>query len=441
MRHFHFLSAMLGIYFITSMLTYAEPIQGSDKDTVWMQQTNSDGYWVIISHTNKYIAKGGGGTSFYDFNTGELLKTLGGSAQGFFISNDTQFIRINQTGAGIDIIDLNTWQVIGNLEMGNKSLRNNAIANVSNDGKYFISDVEGGLEIWNIETRQPQFFIPVKSDEKYLSELAYAGVHLSCDNRKVFAHVLKTFKPDNDPKHDYTLKYLIEFDLFQGDSTDVYEADLNSYISNDCQLYSTNTESKDSGIKIFNLTNKQLNFNLPTNGYTVTGMEFSPGNKYLYESNNSGAGYGINVWDLTNGSLHYKFQLYYEPSNQWVPFQHMDLSDDGKFIVSTTGKFMFLWTTEHALDNITEPSYSSEILYPNPTNNLINLIFILPKPQIIDINITNTSGKVIKQLFHGFLNEGQQNLNFNISDLSPTAYFVNISSMNYNKIFKLIINK
>ncbi|MEN6511104.1 MAG: T9SS type A sorting domain-containing protein, partial [Chloroherpetonaceae bacterium] len=84
---------------------------------------------------------------------------------------------------------------------------------------------------------------------------------------------------------------------------------------------------------------------------------------------------------------------------------------------------------------------ADELLYPNPTNGMINLQFNQQVSEITTINIQNSKGAMVRPLFNGFLSEGPQNLSYNISDLATGTYFVQVQSKHNSLIFKLIVER
>lgn len=68
---------------------------------------------------------------------------------------------------------------------------------------------------------------------------------------------------------------------------------------------------------------------------------------------------------------------------------------------------------------------SSDLLvYPNPTNNEFSLDMQLNNRLNIEIDLLDSSGKVIRKMFNGTLKSGTQRLNFNIEVLSQGVYYL-----------------
>ena len=77
-------------------------------------------------------------------------------------------------------------------------------------------------------------------------------------------------------------------------------------------------------------------------------------------------------------------------------------------------------------------------IYPNPVTNTVNITINVPTSNNYLITINNINGRIIKTLLNDYLYWGNNIKIFNVSDLSIGTYFINISSINYSKTYKLI---
>ncbi len=80
---------------------------------------------------------------------------------------------------------------------------------------------------------------------------------------------------------------------------------------------------------------------------------------------------------------------------------------------------------------------NTEMVYPNPTTREINLSKLEFKSGNLKIIIADINGKEIKLLFNGYYE--QQNLVFNIGDLSNGTYLLKIQNANEVKTQKIIV--
>ena len=71
------------------------------------------------------------------------------------------------------------------------------------------------------------------------------------------------------------------------------------------------------------------------------------------------------------------------------------------------------------------------LVYPNPvTNSYFHLSFTLENLEQLEIVIYDIQGKMVKELFKGWLKPGEQRLTFNKEALAPGTYFVKITNEN-----------
>jgi len=75
--------------------------------------------------------------------------------------------------------------------------------------------------------------------------------------------------------------------------------------------------------------------------------------------------------------------------------------------------------------SVHENGLSSLKLYPNPVSDLMHLNFYLEKKSDVSVSIISTDGKAQTQLMSKTLNEGNHQLDFDLSDkLEPGIYFL-----------------
>ncbi len=73
---------------------------------------------------------------------------------------------------------------------------------------------------------------------------------------------------------------------------------------------------------------------------------------------------------------------------------------------------------------------NNAVLYPNPSANRITIEFSNTENQRIDIKVFDVNGKIVKQLFGGFVSIGPNEFSFATNELSKGNYFVKISGNN-----------
>lgn len=79
--------------------------------------------------------------------------------------------------------------------------------------------------------------------------------------------------------------------------------------------------------------------------------------------------------------------------------------------------------------------------HPNPFNPSTTIKFALPVKTNLSLNVYNTLGEKVAEIFNGELEEGYHEMMFNASGLSSGIYFYRIESENYSATKKLILLK
>ena len=79
--------------------------------------------------------------------------------------------------------------------------------------------------------------------------------------------------------------------------------------------------------------------------------------------------------------------------------------------------------------------------YPNPFNPSTTIKFALPVKTNLSLNIYNTLGEKVAEIFKGEMEEGYHEMMFNASGLSSGIYFYKIESENYSATKKMLLMK
>lgn len=79
--------------------------------------------------------------------------------------------------------------------------------------------------------------------------------------------------------------------------------------------------------------------------------------------------------------------------------------------------------------------------YPNPFNPSTTIKFALPVKTNLSLNVYNTLGEKVAEIFKGEMEEGYHEMMFNASGLSSGVYFYKIESENFNSTKKLMLLK
>ncbi len=81
------------------------------------------------------------------------------------------------------------------------------------------------------------------------------------------------------------------------------------------------------------------------------------------------------------------------------------------------------------------------IVYPNPTNNEVNIDFTLNNKSSLNVTVLDLTGKVVKEITRNHFNAGTYNINFNVSELSTGMYFIRMESEGSTKTSRLVVVK
>ncbi|MBK7227650.1 MAG: T9SS type A sorting domain-containing protein [Ignavibacteriales bacterium] len=79
--------------------------------------------------------------------------------------------------------------------------------------------------------------------------------------------------------------------------------------------------------------------------------------------------------------------------------------------------------------------------YPNPFNPSTTIKFALPVKTNLSLNVYNTLGEKVAEIFKGEMEEGYHEMMFNASSLSSGVYFYKIESESFNSTKKLMLLK
>lgn len=79
--------------------------------------------------------------------------------------------------------------------------------------------------------------------------------------------------------------------------------------------------------------------------------------------------------------------------------------------------------------------------YPNPFNDQTTISFSLQKPGLVNLRIINLQGVVVKELLSEYLGPGEHLMMWNRANLSPGAYFIQLSTNDQRQSTICIITK
>ena len=78
-------------------------------------------------------------------------------------------------------------------------------------------------------------------------------------------------------------------------------------------------------------------------------------------------------------------------------------------------------------------------IYPNPSNDILNISFSLLKDEMVTIDIYDLSGKKVVNVINEMRNAGAQSVNTDISDLNAGNYIVEVRTNSLSQKLKLSV--
>jgi hypothetical protein len=404
------------------------------QDTIWVRKTDQmDGFYMVkFSNTDSLIVGHGYQNDlFFDAKTGTEIKRIGGNNEVFFINNDANFIRLNQTRTKFEIFDLKTWEVIDTLE--NDGALIGLDAGISKDERYLVSEIQGGFRIWDISTKKI-LKTKIYPPEEYLQKFTIDQIKFLCDGSKIISTLNKEYKDPDNPKGYYIIKHII-YDFNTLDSIDVFEGMAYYRLSNICSLIAFKRSDPTYGVELYDFNTKKLLHQFLVNGPSLTGVEFSKDDKYLVTTNGPGPN-RMDVWNLE--SEDFQRSYFY----QGTSFMTIDISNNDKYFVSSAGYYISLFRSKFHPSYIEDDSLKNLIqIFPNPTKGELYIQLNLPDMGWAKILLTDTMGNVISILYNDYITGYPQKLKFDLSFLSSGTYNITVNNSNNSYTYKLIVNK
>ncbi|OGU39012.1 MAG: hypothetical protein A2X61_00750 [Ignavibacteria bacterium GWB2_35_12] len=408
----------------------AQPVPQDSTDLVWSKITDQTlGFYMVkFSNTDSLIVGHGYDYDlFFDAMTGQELRRIPIDNEVFFIKNDSNFIVLNQSRTRFDIYDALSYTIIDSLENDGTIINEYPIIDLSKDGKYLVAPIPRGFRIWDVTSKR---IVKTKifQDEPNLISVGVDNPRFTCDNNKIITQFSKKYFNPNNPNQPITVGNFTVFDFNTLDSIDSYGNHRGFVISKTCKYITYGTGDSDYGVEVYDFNTKQLLWKIPINGPSLTGIEFSPDDKYLVTSPT------IQIWDMETGKQTYSYQS--GSSN------NIDVSHDGKYIINTIGNYLFLWKARFGINTVpVDSEITPQIIYPNPTTGIATIKYQQPFSEITNIFISELNGLLIKTILNNNLEEGIKNIDFNTFDMSSGTYFIKVENAHLSLVFKLIVNK
>ena len=401
--------------------------QSYAEDTVWTMKTDQSAgmFQVKFSNNDSIIwAMGLENGLFFNAQTGQEIKRIPGTQEVFFINNDQQFIKLNTERTFFEIFDSKTFQVVGALENDGTIINEYPKCDISKDEKYLVAPITKGFRIWDL-TSKNILRTKLFPNEENLLNIGVSNTRFTKDMTKIIAQFGKTIGDPNIPSTIKNIGCFMVFDVITLDSIDSFKNSQYFKLSVQNKYIAYGTGDPTYGLEVYDFNTKELIWKIPINGPSLTGIEFSPDDKYLVTSPT------IQIWDVLSKQM--------VTSYQSGSSRNIAISNDGQYIISSIGRYFYKWYARWDGTSVEEPEHTPILIYPNPTNGLININFNNPINEITKISLNDINGIQLRNLYNGNLDIGQQSLTFDVNELANGTYYIKVNNSQLSLFFKLII--
>jgi len=403
-------------------------VQDYYEDTVWVKKVPNFGniYDVKFSKNDSLIVGWGYGTNiFFEAKNGNEIKRILSYAPIQFFNNDENFVQIAPSNDRIEIYQTSNFKAIDTLEYKTDSIISIL---VSNDEKYVIGVLKDGFCAWDLKTHKILKTITFP-EEEHLRSMECTIQNL-CDNKTFLASFYKIYTDPYPPYKDYKKISYNTYKYLTLDSISSIEGNGICRISNNCEILAKSSRDGNYGVELINFKTGELIQKLPIDGISITGIEFSPDDKYVVTTNSYSA--LMRIWDVDKGT---GVHDYIDGG-----YGNLDITSDGKYIIASILDILILYKANYGGTFIPEKKEIDKTIYPNPTNGNATIEFELKLSGLTTIELINTNGSNIKTILNTFLESGSQKLEFKTDDIPTGSYFLVIQSQKEKIVFQLIIN-
>lgn len=364
---------------------------------------------------------------FYNTFSGEEIKRIPFNTKVHFFKNDENYIQLAPSRDKLIIYRTEDFKAIDTLEYDSLSIGDIVI---SKDEKKVIGIVSNGLREWDLDKHniiKTKFY----KTEEYQTSLQAGQISITNDNSKFIVTETREFLNPKDPENPYfSLRHNI-YDVNNFDSIWTFIDKAAYRLSNTNKYIAFKRALTDYGVEIFDFNTGELVQKLFINGYSLTGIEFSPDDKYIVTSNGPGANCLL-VWSIENGKEVHR----YWPSS----YECIDVSNNGLYVLGNVGNIMRLFKARFEASSVSLKEEIKKIIYPNPSNNIAIIEYELKTSANLTINLINSEGSLFKTILNKFLESGNQKIEINTSDIPSGAYFIVVQTEQKKVVFQLIVN-
>ena len=363
------------------------------EDTVWVKKVPNFGSIddVKFSKNDSIIVAHGYGTNiFFETKNGNEITRILSYAPIQFFNNDENFVQIATSNDRLEIYQTSNFKAIDTLEYKTDSI---CSILVSNDENYAIGVIKNGFCVWDLKTKKIIKTV-ILPEEEYLRSIEITIQNL-CDNKTFLASFFKTYTRSYPPYNDYLIVSYNTYNYSDLDSIDSKEGTGFCRISNNCEILAKNIRDSNYGVELLNFKTGELIQKLPIDGNSLTGMEFSPDDKYIVTSNGPD-GNSLIVWNSETGEKAYIYP--------YGSYSNIDVSNNGKYIIASCGEYLFLINFKNETSIVENKDENNvKTIYPNPATGNVTIDFNIISTRKNSDWLIDLKGELIKSVFNGFL--------------------------------------
>lgn len=188
-------------------------------------------------------------------------------------------------------------------------------------------------------------------------------------------------------------------------------------------------------IKFFNIEKRELikEYYHKITDTVIQQMAFAPDSKkFIYAWANVLLEYKTSISNLGTFTLDYTYNYSGNPI--------ITVSDDSKYVALSGGRRVNVLNAKWSASSVNDFENKEDIIiFPNPTTSIAQIEFLLEKPQIIKIDITDLNGQVLEIISNKEMNAGLNKVEWNSSKVTSGEYYCNITGKNYHNTFKIVV--
>jgi hypothetical protein len=114
----------------------------------------------------------------------------------------------------------------------------------------------------------------------------------------------------------------------------------------------------------------------------------------------------------------------------------IDITNDNKYIAFANPIVYHAKWGETSVKGTPE----EEVIYPNPTNGIVNIVIHDINNKNVIINIYDNNGIFIESIFNGYI-KSRQNIQWNSSSYPSGTYYCKVESRSFNRSYKISVAK